>query len=110
MLWPLLGLATAPEWFVVVSTVADLVIRVVMLGVIPGNRRPTTAMAWLLGIFFIPTLGLVLFLLFGNFRLSRRRREYQADVNRRVLASTEAIALAVPPYQGPEWINSVVGP
>ncbi|HSU69820.1 MAG TPA: cardiolipin synthase [Micrococcaceae bacterium] len=109
MLWPLLGLATAPEWFVVLSTVTDLLIRVVMLGVIPGNRRPTTAMAWLLCIFFIPSLGLVLFLLFGNFRLSRRRREYQADVNRRVLAGTEAIARAVPPYQGPEWINSVIG-
>ncbi len=109
MLWPLLGLEVAPAWFVFLSAVVDLLIRVVMLGVIPGNRRPTTAMAWLLCIFFLPLLGLALFLLFGNFRLSRRRREYQADVSRRVLASTQDIALAVPPYQGPEWINSAIG-
>ena len=53
-------------------------------GIIPGNRRPTTAMAWLLGIFFVPFLGIVLFLLFGNFRLSSRRREQQQQVNDRV--------------------------
>ena len=68
----------------------DLVIRVLALGIIPGNRRPTTAMAWLLGIFFVPALGLILFLLFGNFRLSRKRRAQQDAVNTRVRAGTSA--------------------
>ncbi len=35
----------------------DIVVRIVMIGVVPGNRRPTTAMAWLLAIFFIPVVG-----------------------------------------------------
>ncbi|MFI5085505.1 MAG: cardiolipin synthase [Actinomycetales bacterium] len=109
MLWPFAGLAAAPAWVTVLSSLADLVIRVVMLGVIPGNRRPTTAMAWLLCIFFLPLPGLALFLLFGNFRLSRRRREYQAEVNHKVAVSTKAIADAVPRYDGPEWVNSVIG-
>ncbi|HAG60408.1 MAG TPA: cardiolipin synthase A, partial [Arthrobacter bacterium] len=64
-MWPISLAGTAPTWVVVLLSIADLVIRVVAIGIIPGNRRPTTAMAWLLGIFFIPVLGLVLFLLFG---------------------------------------------
>ena len=66
-----------PSWLILLLSVVDLVIRVLALGIIPGNRRPTTAMAWLLGIFFVPAVGLILFLLFGNFRLSRKRRAQQ---------------------------------
>nr|WP_276309085.1 cardiolipin synthase [Specibacter cremeus] len=86
----------------------DLAIRLAMLGIVPGNRRPTTAMAWLLLIFFLPFVGFLLFLMFGNFRLSRRRRETQAAINARVVAGTREIAAQVPPYDGPEWINSAV--
>lgn len=83
-------------------------IRIVVLGVIPGNRRPTTAMAWLLCIFFLPYVGLALFLMFGNFQLSKRRRETQAAVNLRVVEGTREIAAQVPPYDGPPWINAAV--
>ncbi|NVM93616.1 cardiolipin synthase [Arthrobacter sp. AETb3-4] len=82
--------------------------RLVVLGIIPGNRRPTTAMAWLLCIFFLPYIGLLLFLMFGNFRLSRHRRETQEAVNRRVVEGTREIAKQVTPYDGPSWINLVV--
>lgn len=91
---------------VVVLSIADLVIRVLAVGIIPGNRRPTTAMAWLLGIFFIPFLGLVLFLLFGNFRLSRRRRQQQEIINTRVRSGISALADVVSEYPGPEWVRS----
>ncbi|WP_229790955.1 cardiolipin synthase [Zhihengliuella salsuginis] len=60
-----------------------------MLGIVPGNRRPTTAMAWLLAIFFIPAVGLALFLLFGNFRLSERRVRRQLEINKQVLDYTQ---------------------
>ncbi|RAN71322.1 cardiolipin synthase [Bacillus sp. SRB_336] len=83
-------------------------IRIAVLGIIPGNRRPTTAMAWLLCIFFLPYIGLILFLMFGNFRLSRRRREMQEAVNRRVVEGTREIAMQVTPYDGPSWINQAV--
>ncbi|MDP9696292.1 UNVERIFIED_ORG: cardiolipin synthase [Arthrobacter globiformis] len=84
----------------------DLVIRVLAVGIIPGNRRPTTAMAWLLGIFFVPALGLILFLLFGNFRLSRRRTEQQQLVNERVRAGSAALSDVPSEYSGPEWVLS----
>jgi cardiolipin synthase len=63
-------------------------------------------MAWLLGIFFVPVLGLVLFLLFGNFRLSRRRRAQQEEVNKRIQAGTSQLATLDSRYSGPEWVGS----
>ena len=106
MLWPFSLAGTAPTWVVVLLAVADLVIRVLAVGIIPGNRRPTTAMAWLLGIFFVPFVGIILFLLFGNFKLSSRRRQQQQDVNDRVRAGISALADVESDYPGPDWVRS----
>ncbi|MGO4189132.1 cardiolipin synthase [Pseudarthrobacter sp. TAF60_1] len=105
-MWPISLAGTAPTWVVVLLSIGDLVIRVLALGIIPGNRRPTTAMAWLLGIFFVPFLGLILFLLFGNFKLSRKRRAQQDAVNKRVRAGTSQLAAVESRYAGPEWVAS----
>nr|WP_124090585.1 cardiolipin synthase [Arthrobacter ulcerisalmonis] len=105
-MWPFSLAGTAPAWVVTVLAVADFAIRVLAIGIIPGNRRPTTAMAWLLGIFFIPFVGIVLFLLFGNFKLSSRRREQQQDVNERVRAGLSSLAAAESHFEGPEWVKS----
>lgn len=40
---------------------ADLVIRIGCLFVVPRNRRPNSANAWLLTIFFLPFIGWFLF-------------------------------------------------
>ncbi|MDI3212157.1 cardiolipin synthase [Arthrobacter sp. AL12] len=106
MLWPFSLAESLPSWVILILTVVDLVIRVLALGIIPGNRRPTTAMAWLLIIFFVPAVGLVLFLLFGNFRLSRKRRAQQDAVNTRVRAGTSDLAMLESGYEGPEWVSS----
>ncbi|MDP9984255.1 cardiolipin synthase [Pseudarthrobacter oxydans] len=106
MLWPFSLAESLPSWVLLILTVVDLAIRVLALGIIPGNRRPTTAMAWLLIIFFVPAVGLVLFLLFGNFRLSRKRRAQQDAVNTRVRAGTSDLAMLESGYEGPEWVSS----
>ena len=36
----------------------DIGVRVVALGVIPNNRKPSEATAWLLAVFFIPVVGI----------------------------------------------------
>jgi cardiolipin synthase len=108
LIWTVFSIPTSSVWLSMLVGLVDLVIRIVVLGVIPGNRRPTTAMAWLLCIFFLPYIGLALFLMFGNFRLSRRRRETQAAVNLRIVEGTVDIAAEVPPYDGPSWVNSAV--
>ncbi|WP_185982370.1 cardiolipin synthase [Arthrobacter sp. KBS0703] len=106
MLWPFPLAGTLPSWLILLLGAADLIIRILAVGIIPGNRRPTTAMAWLLGIFFVPSVGLILFLLFGNFRLSRRRVEQQQLVSERVRARTSVLTDAASEYPGPEWVKS----
>jgi cardiolipin synthase len=59
----------------------DLAIRIGSLVFVPRNRRPQTALAWLLAIYFIPYLGLLLFLVAGRARLPRERRRKQAQVD-----------------------------
>ncbi|MFC7847498.1 cardiolipin synthase [Arthrobacter sp. NPDC057388] len=104
-MWPFPLAETLPAWLILLLSGVDLVIRVLAVGIIPGNRRPTTAMAWLLGIFFVPALGLILFLLFGNFKLSRRRTEQQQIVNERVRDSA-LLSHVASEYSGPEWVTS----
>lgn len=55
--------------------ISEWLIRLVMLPVIVMRKeRPSTCLAWLAMIFFIPWLGLFLYLLVGETRLGRRRR------------------------------------
>jgi cardiolipin synthase len=105
-MWPFPLTETLPPWAVLILSLIDFAIRVLALGIIPGNRRPTTAMAWLLIIFFMPALGVVLFLLFGNFRLSRKRRAQQDAVNKRVRAGASQLSALESHYVGPEWVGS----
>lgn len=66
--------------------IIDLLVKVIALGVVPKNRRPSSAMAWLLAIFFIPGIGLIGYLLLGQTRLDRRRHERQRALNEEVLS------------------------
>ena len=63
-----------------VAVAIDLTIRVVALVVIPRNRLPTAAMAWLLAVFFIPVIGVLLFLLIGSTKLPKERQRRQAEM------------------------------
>jgi len=69
-LYPVLGTA-----FVVL----EVVLRLVALGVIPGGRKPSTGMAWLLLILVEPIIGFLVFSLFGRTRLERRRVARQRE-------------------------------
>ncbi|WKD58207.1 Cardiolipin synthase [Corynebacterium capitovis DSM 44611] len=56
-------------------------IKFVMIGVVPANRRPSSANAWLLLILLVPVIGLPLYLLMGSAWMSRRRHRIQQDAN-----------------------------
>ena len=68
-----------------VLLVVEIAIVVAALVVLPGNRRPQTAMAWLLLIIAVPLLGFLLFLLFGRTTVGRKRRALQEEVNAAIL-------------------------
>jgi len=90
------------------AVVVDFIVRVTALLVIPRNRRPSTAMAWLMAIFFLPYLGILLFLLIGSTRLPKRRREKQQEINRFIIESTEGIERVTREHSWPSWLDSVV--
>jgi cardiolipin synthase len=64
--------ATTWAWIYVLS---EWVIRIVMLVVVPFRRTPAAAKGWLLLVFFLPWVGLILYLLIGRPRFPRWRQE-----------------------------------
>ena len=99
-------------WFSVTLAVflflVDFTIRVLAVIYVPRNRRPQTALAWLLAIFFIPYLGILLFLLVGSARLPRRRRRLQHQINDYILETTEGFDKVERDPPWPKWLESVV--
>jgi len=88
--------------------VIDIIIRVIAVIVVPRNRRPTAGMAWLLAIFFIPILGILLFLLIGNPKLPKRRQEKQAEVDEYIRESTHGIERVSDSSTWPAWFDGIV--
>ncbi|MFJ2551183.1 cardiolipin synthase [Microbacterium sp. NPDC087591] len=95
-------------WFAAFLLLLDLVIRVTAIIVIPRNRRPTAAMAWLLAVFFIPFVGVFLFLLIGNPRLPRARRRKQDQINEYIAETSEHLHFGTLRPNAPAWFGPVV--
>lgn len=56
------------EWWQLTLVIIDFCLRIIALGWVPADRRPSSAMAWLLAIFLIPYVGIILFLMMGGGR------------------------------------------
>lgn len=93
---------------VVLFVIGDFIIRVVSVIVVPRNRRPGAATAWLLAIYFMPYLGFAFFLLIGSRRLPRRRRKRQAEVDRYIRESSFGQERVSDREDWPEWFQGVV--
>ncbi|MFY9713416.1 MAG: cardiolipin synthase [Microbacterium sp.] len=97
-----------PWWVIAFLLILDIAIRVTAIIVIPRNRRPTSAMAWLLAIFFIPYVGVFLFLLIGNPRLPRARRRKQDQINEYIKETSENLHFGTLRPNAPEWFQALV--
>lgn len=97
----------AQVWPVVVIFI-DLVIRVLALIFIPRNRRPQTALAWLVLIFVAPIPGILLFWLLGTFHLPKKRREKQVEINKYIIEATDRIEGTSAPSTWPSWLEPIV--
>ena len=60
--------------------------------VVPRNRRPGSATAWLMLIMLVPLFGALLFFLIGSPKLSSRRREQQRGHNQAYYRKVRAVA------------------
>jgi cardiolipin synthase len=90
-----------------IAFLADLAIKVLALIFIPRHRKPTAAMAWLLAIFLIPFVGILLFLLIGNFRLPKKRRDEQARIDAVIKGRAAASGSAADESSWPRWFQRV---
>jgi len=86
----------------------DLTIRLVALVIVPRDRLPTAAMAWLLTIFFIPVIGVFLFLLIGNPKLPEKRRRKQQQMDVVIARESAGLPPGSPRSEWPTWLEPVV--
>ncbi|MHB1234241.1 MAG: cardiolipin synthase [Microbacteriaceae bacterium] len=85
----------------------DFAIRVLAIVFVPRNRRPQTATAWLLAIFFLPYVGMLLFLLLGSRHLPKRRRDKQEEINKYILETTDGIDQISHDESWPPWLEPI---
>ncbi|WP_320670077.1 cardiolipin synthase [Patulibacter defluvii] len=83
-------------------------VRIAAVVIVPVNRRPESAMAWLMAIFLIPYIGVIAFLLIGNPKLPAHRRRRQREANRLILERTAGMDAVPDGDPGPPWLASVV--
>jgi cardiolipin synthase len=96
------------SWWLAFVFVFDVSVRIAAIIIVPRNRRPTAAMAWLLAIYFIPVVGVVLFLLIGTPRLPRKRRVRQRAINEYIARTTAGLDFGTPHPDAPGWFRSIV--
>ncbi|MFE6965642.1 cardiolipin synthase [Agromyces sp. NPDC057679] len=87
--------------------VADWTIRIIALIVIPRDRKPTAAMAWLLAVFLIPFVGVALYLLIGNVRLPKQRIERQREIDAEIAARTAGLPAVDGQSEWPAAFSSI---
>ncbi|WP_209372171.1 cardiolipin synthase [Brevibacterium renqingii] len=61
--------------------VIEYLVKIVAIGVVPENRRPSSSSAWLLLILFVPVVGIPAFLMLGSPYINQRRARIQAEAN-----------------------------
>ena len=92
----------------IVVVLAVLAINIIALGLVPEQRRPGSAMAWLLLIFLVPVLGLLVFLLIGSTHVPRKRREEQMVAGAVIQSGLSTIAALPPSEDRPGWVDSAM--
>ena len=75
--------------------VLEYLVKIIAVGVVPQNRRPSSSTAWLLLILFVPIVGVPLFLAIGSPYIHKRRARIQRSANN--LLSKGAVALPTYP-------------
>lgn len=99
---------SSADWIGLLLSIAHVLIAVVAAVYIAANRKPSSAIAWIMAIVFIPYIGILFFLLIGNWRLPKHRRDKQAHVSEIFLERTEGLHVASHPDDWPDWLPSIV--
>jgi cardiolipin synthase A/B len=101
------SLVNAVVWLPLILYLAELTIKIVAIGTVPSNRRPSSSIAWLLLIVVTPILGLALFLLIGSPFVRGRRAKVQAEANKVISERTAEIPDVPPGAAIPVGVDSL---
>jgi cardiolipin synthase A/B len=72
------------------------------------NRKPSSAIAWVMAFIFIPVVGILFFLLIGSWRLPKHRREKQQYVSDLIVEKTEGGLDKVSNRdEWPDWLRTI---
>lgn len=93
--------------FASLAFVVDLAIKIAALIIIPKDRKPTAAMAWLLAIFFIPYVGVFFFFLFGSAKLPKKRRDKQVTIDEMIAESLPDVDLVTDRAKWAPWFENI---
>ncbi|WP_147918332.1 cardiolipin synthase [Ruania zhangjianzhongii] len=101
-------MAEVTPWTVSLLVAHVLVIFVTATSV-SANRKPSSAVAWLLVVLFIPALGVIAYLLIGTAKLPQDRRDKQQFVTEQILARTPGdLDQLLHSSPWPDWLPTVV--
>ncbi|HJC61866.1 MAG TPA: PLDc N-terminal domain-containing protein [Candidatus Dietzia intestinigallinarum] len=67
--------------FALAFVIIEYLVKIIAVGVVPENRKPSSSLGWLLLILFLPVVGVPLFLILGSPYVHRRRARIQARAN-----------------------------
>jgi cardiolipin synthase len=100
------------DWFTGVLPTAGLptievVLLVVALAVAPRNRRPSSALAWIILIVVLPLVGLLLFAVIGSPKLPKARRDKQRTMNERIEERARSIEHVTDTHGAPRWLAPI---
>ena len=98
----------AVAWIPLIVYLVELTIKIVALGTVPSNRRPSSSIAWLLLIVVTPLLGVVLFLLIGSPFVRGRRAKIQAEANQVITERTASMPDVPPGADLPAGVDSLL--
>lgn len=92
-----------------VLIVLEYAIKIVAVGVVPENRRPSSSTAWLLLILFLPIVGVPLFLILGSPYVDKRRARIQARANSLLAKGTADVPNVPESVTLPADLEGIVG-
>lgn len=79
------------EWATILPAMwvgLEFILKVIALGTVPENRRPSSSSAWLLLIMFVPVIGFPLYWVLGSPVVRGRRHRIQVAANEQIAKRT----------------------
>jgi cardiolipin synthase A/B len=83
------GVVLDIDWLGLSLLIIHVTLALIAAIYVSANRKPSSAIAWLMAVIFIPVIGILFFLLVGAGRLPKHRRDKQRYVSEYIMQRTE---------------------